>query len=279
MNQLLWYEERGEKYQRKRDFTTRYPIPMEHPLVETEYYSIDGEWLIPDVLAKYSKDGVRTFKDNIYPAGGETQTPRKVILFLHGGAYIMGNAKLYRSLTGILAKHSGTPILAINYRRAPEYPFPAGLHDAFAAYLWLIKPNHHMFQSEESVHEPYHPKDIIIAGDSAGGGLTMALLNYINMYLCDEEGNHLVPLPAAAILLSPWVDLSCSSKSWQENNGLDFLPPQAHDLHAPLFTNMQHPVYSYCFGDKTGRHLDILSPTGSRPFGRLRILGNYLTFK
>ena len=85
---------------------------------------------------------------------------------IKGGAYIFGNAKLYRSLTGVLAKNTGHPVLAINYRRAPEYPFPAGLHDALAAYIWLLQPDNPMFLSQDSHHEPYRPCDIIISGDS-----------------------------------------------------------------------------------------------------------------
>lgn len=187
----------------------------------------------------------------------------QVIYYLHGGAYIVGTAAMYRNLTSLLAKECGCPIFALNYRLAPEYPFPAGLHDALAGYLWLINPTHPMFKKELSnTHEAFSPEDVIISGDSAGGGLTMALLNYINMYLRTESGELSIPLPRGAVLLSPWVDLSCSSKSWEDNKGLDFLPAQATDLHKPVAKNVQHPVYSYCFGEN-GRELNILSPVGS----------------
>jgi acetyl esterase/lipase len=73
----------------------------------------------------------------------------------------------------------------------------------------------------------------------------MALLNYLNMYLRKPTGELLVPFPRGAILLSPWVDLSCSSQSWEDNKGLDFLPAEATDLHTPVALNVQHPVYSY----------------------------------
>jgi hypothetical protein len=71
----------------------------------------------------------------------------------------------------------------------------------------------------------------------------MALLNYLNMYLRKEDGQLMIPLPRGAVLFSPWVDLSCSSKSWEENKGLDFLPANASNLHEPVFADFQHPVY------------------------------------
>ncbi|KAJ2999614.1 hypothetical protein HDV02_002383 [Globomyces sp. JEL0801] len=192
--------------------------------------------------------------------------------FKRHGAYILGNAIMYRNLTGILAKNTGIPIFAINYRLAPENPFPAALHDALAGYLWLIDPQNSVFSytsPDIQRHEPYAPQDIIISGDSAGGGLAMALLNYLNMYLRDKNTCSIIPLPRGAILLSPWVDLSCTSKSWSENQELDFLPPHARKLHEPVFNDFQHPVYSYCFGENTGRPLDILSPTGSEFLNRI----------
>ncbi|KAJ3300594.1 hypothetical protein HDV03_002066 [Kappamyces sp. JEL0829] len=266
-SQLLWYEKAGLSYQEKTE-AWRYPIPEECPAPDDDVYSLEAEWIVPDIVARYSQKskrrtfGVDTLKSDTL------HSPRKVLLYLHGGAYILGNIKIYRSLTGILAKNSGHPVLAVNYRMAPENPFPAGLHDALAAYLYLLKPGHPMFGGQ-ATHEPYEAKDIIIAGDSAGGGLTMALLNYLNMYLKREDGTHLIPLPRGVVLLSPWVDLTCSSKSWEENKGLDFLPSQTVNLHEPVFPNLQHPVYSYCFGETTGRHLDILTPTGSKPLGRI----------
>jgi acetyl esterase/lipase len=124
------------------------------------------------------------------------------------------------------------------------------VHDAFASYLWLIDPHNPVFghQNPEALHEPFRPEDVIISGDSAGGGLCLALLNYINMYLRKPDGSLGVPLPGAGLLLSPWVDLSCSSKSYVENQHLDFLPARTGNLHSAISSSIQHPVYSYCFG-------------------------------
>lgn len=160
---LLWYERAGLLYQQKTE-TWRYPVPREHPECHETLYNIFGEWVNPDLLAQYLPKKRRSFVKN-----SSIPFTRKVILYLHGGAYILGSAKLYRSLTALLAKESGHPVLAIDYRRAPEYPFPAGLHDAFAAYMWLLKPSHPMFSGDVvATHEPYSPQDIIISGDSAG---------------------------------------------------------------------------------------------------------------
>lgn len=119
--------------------------------------------------------------------------PNKVILYLHGGGYTTGSYNSHKALIGKLATELGSKALAINYRLAPEHPYPAALDDALAAYLWLLE------------HEHYNPKDIIIMGDSAGGGLTLTSLLRIR-----EEG---LPQPLAAVMLSPWTDLAITGES------------------------------------------------------------------
>jgi acetyl esterase/lipase len=113
--------------------------------------------------------------------------PHRVMLYLHGGGYVLGSLNTHRSLVGTLAKRCHTDALAINYRKAPDYPFPGALDDALLAYHWLLK-------------QGFASHNIIVAGDSAGGGLALALLIALR-----EEGQ---PLPAAAIGLSPWTDLN-----------------------------------------------------------------------
>lgn len=111
--------------------------------------------------------------------------PRHV-LYLHGGGYVMGSPKSHRNLTGRLAKTAGARVLSVDYRLAPEHPFPAAVDDAVAAYRWLIA-------------QGADPKRTAIGGDSAGGGLTVATLVALR-----DAGD---PLPAAALCLSPWIDL------------------------------------------------------------------------
>ena len=115
-----------------------------------------------------------------------------ILLYLHGGGYTSGSPALHRDLVHRIARAGGMTALAIDYRLAPEHPFPAALDDALFAYHWLLE-------------QGYAPGRIAFAGDSAGGGLTAALL----MYLRD----HGEPLPAAAVLLSPWTDLTMSTET------------------------------------------------------------------
>ncbi|MGO1503243.1 MAG: alpha/beta hydrolase [Marinobacter sp.] len=115
------------------------------------------------------------------------QATRGAVLYFHGGGYIIGSAATHRGITGHLAKESGCMVVAPDYRLAPEHPFPAALEDAEAAWLALID-------------EGLAPEQIAIAGDSAGGGLAIALA----MRLRDRNQ----PLPASLTVFSPWTDLT-----------------------------------------------------------------------
>jgi len=110
----------------------------------------------------------------------------RAILYLHGGGYVMGSIETHREMVSRLSRASGARGLVVDYRLAPEHPHPAALDDALAAYRWLLE------QGGE-------PRRIVVAGDSAGGGLAVATLVAIR-----DAG---LPLPAGGALLSPWVDL------------------------------------------------------------------------
>jgi monoterpene epsilon-lactone hydrolase len=122
------------------------------------------------------------------------------ILFLHGGGYVTGSPSLYRHLTWRMGAAARAAVLAIDYRLAPEHPFPAALDDAVTSYRWLLAGGG-------------DPRRIAIMGDSAGGGLAFALL----LKLRDER----TPLPAAAVALSPWTDLALTGPSVRENAEVD----------------------------------------------------------
>jgi epsilon-lactone hydrolase len=116
-------------------------------------------------------------------------SPERVVLYLHGGGYVMGSADSHRHVAAGIAEAAAATVLLLCYRVAPEHPFPAAVDDALAAYRSLVEGGHPASR-------------FAIAGDSAGGGLTIA-----TMMAARDAG---LPLPAAAALISPWVDLSCS---------------------------------------------------------------------
>ena len=122
------------------------------------------------------------------------------ILVLHGGGYIIGSPSLYRHFTWRIATAARAGVLAIDYRLAPEHPFPAALDDAVAAYRWLLD-------------DGADPHRLALMGDSAGGGLALSLL----LRLRDQS----IPLPAAAVALSPWTDLALTGPSLRFNLAAD----------------------------------------------------------
>ena len=121
-----------------------------------------------------------------------TAASDRVILYLHGGGYVMGSIATHRAMVARIARASQARALSIDYRLAPEHPFPAAIEDATATYRWLLA-------------QGYQPAKIVIAGDSAGGGLTLAALLSI-------RDAHL-PMPAAAVPISPWTDLGGTGES------------------------------------------------------------------
>ena len=133
----------------------------------------------------------------------------KVLLYLHGGGYQLGSCQAYRLLAATLSQVIGWRLLVLDYRLAPEHPFPAAVEDATAAYRWLVATG-------------ITPEHIMLAGDSAGGGLTLAELVSLR-----DAG---AVLPAGAILLSAWTDLALSGDSWRTNEEKDFLVTRAFSL-------------------------------------------------
>ena len=138
-------------------------------------------------------------------------TGEKVLLYLHGGGYELGSCQAYRLLAATLSQVIGWRLLVLDYRLAPEHPFPAALEDAAAAYRWLLATG-------------MKPEHIMLAGDSAGGGLALATLVAVR-----DAGE---VLPDGAILLSAWTDLALSGGSWRTNEERDFLVSRALVLQA-----------------------------------------------
>ena len=126
--------------------------------------------------------------------------PGRVVVYLHGGGYVIGSPRSHRHLAAAIAGAAGASALLLDYRLAPEHPFPAAVEDATAAYRWLLD-------------QATAPEHIVIAGDSAGGGLTVATV------LALREAR--VPLPAGGVCISPWVDLTCSGASYATKAAAD----------------------------------------------------------
>ncbi|MCY1288922.1 Monoterpene epsilon-lactone hydrolase [compost metagenome] len=157
----------------------------------------------------------------------------RVLLYLHGGGYAVGSANAYRSLASHLAAACEARVLTIDYRLAPEHPFPAAVDDALAAYRGLL----------DGGVDPVH---LAVAGDSAGGGLSMALLLAIR-----DAG---LPQPAATAVMSPWVDMTQSGASWVGKCAVDPMlgRPGEGPSMADLYLNgadPRHPLASPMLAD------------------------------
>jgi acetyl esterase/lipase len=168
---------------------------------------LDNNITTDELVDKLISEGVSS--PGAKPLNAEWLIPKngldesKVIYYLHGGAYILCSPGTHRSLTWKLAEFTKSALFAIDYRLAPEYSFPCPLEDALHGYLYLIN------------NKGYKPENITIAGDSAGGGLTLAF----GLYLRDNG----YPQPGCLYLISPWVDLNCSGESWTRNFDYDYL--------------------------------------------------------
>jgi phosphinothricin tripeptide acetyl hydrolase len=124
----------------------------------------------------------------------------RVVLYLHGGGYVIGSPRSHRHLAAAVAAAGQASALLLDYRLAPEHPYPAAVDDATAAYRWLLD-------------QGIAPGHIVIGGDSAGGGLTVATL----LALRDAR----LPLPAGGVCISPWVDLTFSGASYRTRAAVD----------------------------------------------------------
>jgi acetyl esterase/lipase len=166
---------------------------------------------------------------------GKLPRLKHAVLYLHGGGYCIGSPYSYRILTGSIARQTGIPVYAPDYRLAPEHPHPAALEDALAAYRWLIA-------------DGYLPQCIAVVGDSAGAGLTVAL--------CLALRNEHERLPAAIALLSPWLDLAGRGESFDQLAERDpVLSPEglkrwARDYLGELPAD--HPLCSPLYAELTG---------------------------
>jgi monoterpene epsilon-lactone hydrolase len=149
--------------------------------IDTLPAGLSAEWILP---AQAAKD--------------------KVIFYVHGGGYVSGSCNDHRAMVAKLVKGSGVGALLFDYRLAPEHPFPAALEDTLAAYRWLLD-------------QGVAPEQIVIVGESAGGGLGLATLLALR-----DQG---IPLPAAAVAMSPSTDLKLTGESHRTKARVCLSPP------------------------------------------------------
>lgn len=155
---------------------------------------MEPPWKVPDFYTLHIIEAKNCTLELLEP---DLKNEHMVLLQLHGGGYIGGMRNVYRSFAGLYSELGrGLSVLTVDYRVAPEYPYPAALEDAIYAYNWLLQAG---WQEDE----------IVVAGDSAGGGLAMALC----MYLKNQNRK----LPAGIIAMSPWTDLTQSGSSYIDN--------------------------------------------------------------
>lgn len=158
----------------------------------------------------------------------------RVILFLHGGSFNVGCVHSHACLMGMLADKTKTRVVGIDYRLAPEHPFPCALEDTMTIYRWLLTSG-------------YEPSQIILVGNSAGSALLLSLL------LSLKEAHK--PMPHAGVCISPWVDLTLTAKSLQTNADKDYLPLARLKTSAEWYLagkDPKTPLASPLFGDLTG---------------------------
>ncbi|KAF1349660.1 hypothetical protein BDV97DRAFT_352115 [Delphinella strobiligena] len=158
------------------------------------------QWRRPEI--PFTAEWIEMKSDlNERKAQGKLKSER-IILYVHGGAYYFGSTGEHRYQMQRHARKLKARLLAPKYRLAPQFPFPCGLHDCIASYLYLI--------------QDHDPNTVLLGGDSAGGGMVLAMLCTLR-----DQG---LPLPAGAILLSPWVDLTHSFPSVAGDGALDYIP-------------------------------------------------------
>lgn len=172
---------------------------------------ISAEWLIP-----------------------EGSNPEKLILYVHGGGYVAGSCNDHRGFVSKFAQNTGIVNLTYEYRLAPEHPFPAAIDDSILIYRWILSSG-------------FKPENILIAGESAGGGLCLALL----LALKEQQ----LPMPVAAVAISPWTDLSCSGDSYRTKNKWSLAPMNSWTVFSAHYRAGQpaeDPLISPLFGDLKG---------------------------
>jgi len=193
-------------------FASRYPLPGDVSLEPVDAGGVPGAWI-----------------------STAAEEPGRILYYLHGGAYVLGSIRSHRGIIARLALTARARVLAVDYRLAPECPFPAAVEDAVKAYGWLLSTG-------------VEPGGVAFAGDSAGGGLVVATLLALR-----DAGT---PLPAAAVCLSPWLDLEGRSRSLYAHRDSDpaLVPEELLQCARSYLgdADPRHPLATPLHGDLAG---------------------------
>ena len=202
------------------------------------YYVHPQAWIGGQIFSSF---GIKVKRDNFSGIPGAIFTPRKnvntksIIFYLHGGGYCFGSS-LTTHKVGLtkLAKQTGSVCYSVDYRLAPEHQYPAALDDALAAWKHIVSQNPNC--------------NIILAGDSAGGGLSLALM----MYLRDNNEQ----LPDGLVLFSPWTDLTCSGETYETKAKYDpmfttNMTKDSANIYVPEDVKKTDPYISPLYGNFT----------------------------
>ena len=231
--------------------------------VITDVVATFGSWGPGTTLAQMRKDWDDLFADVSPTVGAKSESvdaggvkaewitapgaaADRVILYFHGGGYVLGSIKSHRDMCERLSRAAQARVLLLDYRLAPEHPFPAPVEDARSAYRWLLK-------------QGIRPQRVAFAGDSAGGGLTFAALLAVK-----QAGD---PMPACAAPLSPWVDLEALGESMVSKDAEDPMVKK-HLVMEMAKTyigggNLRDPLAAPLYGDLRGLP-PLLIQVGSR---------------
>ena len=191
--------------------------------------------------ARFGKlpDGVVVEREEITGIQAEWVKPvgapgDKLIFYVHGGGYVSGSLNDHRGVVAKIAQATGFTCLHFEYRLAPEFPFPHGLNDSLSVWQGVVQKG-------------YAPENIVMMGESAGGGLALAML------LAMKE--RWLVLPRAAVVISPWTDLTCSGNSYQTKNKVSLAPLDSWTVFAHHYighNEARNPLISPLFGTLSG---------------------------
>lgn len=158
----------------------------------------------------------------------------KLIFYVHGGGYVSGSCNDHRVIVAKVAKRLNFNTILYEYGVAPENPFPAGLNDSLNVYKAILEKG-------------YKPENIVAMGESAGGGLCLAFL----LALKDKN----IPMPKAAVVISPWTDLSCSNESFKTKGNVSLAPTNCWNVFSHYYVgknDVRNPYISPLFGNLKG---------------------------